>query len=77
LKPSSFCAIVVQGSHYKDIKIDLPLIVREMTSPMKWAFDGQSSYTGKGTMANVNPKVKIYRNCSSAEECVLVFKTKK
>jgi len=77
LKPNSFCAIVVQDSHYKDVKIDLPLIVCEMASTIKWAFAGQSSYTGKSTMANVNPKVKIYRNRSSAEECVLVFKTNK
>jgi SAM-dependent methyltransferase len=77
LKPDSFCAIVLQSSYYKEIKIDLPEIVYEMASAMKWKFGEQSSFTGKSTMVSVNPRAKVYRDPTNAEESVLVFKTSK
>jgi hypothetical protein len=77
LRPDSPCAIVLQSSYYKEIKIDLPQIVCEMASAMKWKFGEQSSFTRKNTMVSVNPRAKVYRDHTDAEESVLVYRTRK
>ena len=77
LKPGSPCAIVVQDSNYKEVKIELPNIVCQMTGSMQWQYEGKASCIEKNTMAAANPKTKVYRDNNNAEECVLVFRTPK
>jgi hypothetical protein len=65
-------ALVVQSSYYKEIYIDLPEIVKQMSETVGWRFQHQRDFRVP-TKGSLNPHTKAYRRHSSAMETVLVF----
>jgi len=66
-------ALVVQGSFYKDIEIDLPLISQELLTGRGWCLAHVYQFRSSVTMAGVNPRTRVYRSDFSATEEVLIF----
>jgi len=67
-------ALVIQDSYYKNIHVNLPLIVTEMAQRMHWYLDKKQDYTVRSTLAASNPKVRSYRDDFTAIESVLIFR---
>ncbi len=65
--------LVVQGSCYKDVRIDLPMITKELLDTQGWVLLRTYSFISPVTMAGVNPRSRAYRTDFSATEQVLVF----
>ena len=65
-------AIVVQDSHYKEIRLDLARVVIEMLRPVGWRALARRDLAVR-TMASVNPAGRVYRPNTPATESVLAF----
>lgn len=70
----SSMVLVVQDSWYKDIRIDLPQITREMLGALGWTAVENHRFHLPVTMAGVNPGSRQYRHEFSATEDVLIFR---
>lgn len=73
LKRNGYFACVVQDSHYKEIYCDLALIFTEMAEENGLSLIHRQDFMSKFVMANINSKVKKYRDKITANETVLVF----
>lgn len=74
LKSSGTAVIVAQGSYYKDIHNDLPLILSEMGQACGMDLVRRENfYTGR-SMSGINPKSRTYERRSGAVEAVLCLK---
>ena len=76
LKNDSYSVFVIQNSYYKDFLIDLSMIFTEMASEFSWYLHEKASYK-KNTLAGIHKGTKKYRDSSSVEETVLIFKKTK
>jgi DNA modification methylase len=74
LSSDGMCMIVVQDSYYKDIHNDLPAIVGEMLSHLGLKPVGQIEFSARSLMANINPRVRVYRQRARATESVIIFR---
>ncbi|MBA3877444.1 MAG: hypothetical protein C0498_11040 [Anaerolinea sp.] len=64
-------ALVVQDSYYKEVRLDLAAVLREMlTATGRSTFQEKSFSTG--TRAATNPKVREYRSTFKARETLLL-----
>lgn len=73
LKENGSCTLVIQESYYKDIFLNLPRIIEEMTQAFSWRQISCHKFGIKNSMVDLNKKAKIYRN-KSAQESVLIFR---
>ena len=74
LKNNGTCTIVVQDSYYKDIHLDLPSIIVEMTSSFGWRCVHKEDFDNTVTMSNLNGNSKIYRKITLPIETALIFR---
>ena len=75
LKPGGQCVLVVQDSHYKEIRVDVAAHICEMTRNLGWGVSGRMDFEANQVMARMNPKVQKYRTQAGAVESVLWFQT--
>jgi hypothetical protein len=75
LVPASPCVLVVQSSHYKGVRNDLPTMVSEMGGAQGWTLVERHNYDSSRHMARVHPRAREYRRLTKAIESVLVFRT--
>ena len=73
LKKGGSCTLVLQESHYKDIFLDLPGIIEEMTKAFSWKQISCQKFGIKNSMVDLNKRAKIYLNKNNTQESVLVF----
>jgi hypothetical protein len=73
LRARGTIVLVAQDSHYKDIRIDLPLISIEIMLHNGWRLERSYDFALSTTMAGVNRGTHRYRDEFSACERVLVF----
>lgn len=73
LKKRGLCTLVIQESYYKNVFLDLPNVIREMTKCFSWKLVNCYKFDIKNSMVDVNKKVKKYRTENDAKECVLIF----
>ncbi|HKS06833.1 MAG TPA: DNA methyltransferase [Gemmatimonadaceae bacterium] len=71
VKPGGVSAIVVQDSYYKDIRNDLPRIVRQMAHNSGWDHVTTFNYRVRWPLSAVHVHARTYRVRSSAIESVL------
>jgi len=74
LKINGTCTLVVQSSYYKDLYLDLPNIINEMSRSFHWKLENRYDFNTKITLSNLNKGSKAYREASSTQESVLIFK---
>lgn len=65
--------LVVQDSHYKEIRIDLASTMVEMCTMRGWALAARRDFTVSKTKATINPGTRKYRKTFDAMESVLVL----
>ncbi|MCH8814263.1 MAG: hypothetical protein IH957_04075 [Chloroflexi bacterium] len=71
--PTASMVLVVQDSHYKDVRIDLAGITKDLLAMHGWNLTDAQSFHLPVTMAGVNPGSRQYRTDFSATEQVLFF----
>lgn len=74
LKPSGSACIVVQGSHYKEIQIDLPTIIIEMASSVGLELIEIHSYKVSQNFIHINKASTKYRKEQSVKEKVILLR---
>jgi hypothetical protein len=74
LVPGGACALVVQDSYYKDIRLDLSLIVAEMASALGWSQEASVGFPVPSAYAMMNPASRRYRRSYAAVESFLFFR---
>ncbi len=74
LKPGGSAYIVVQGSHYKELEIDLPGIFCELSSNYNLILQRSLSFDSSKHFGRINIKSLKYKSHSPMTEQVLVLK---
>jgi DNA modification methylase len=75
LAPGGICAIVIQDSYYKNLRLDLPGVVSQMARTIGWSEEGKFSFPVETAYAMMNPASRRYRPAYSATETFLVFQS--
>ena len=73
LKRSGRVVIVVQDSYYKEIHVDLALVVTEMGELANWQLIDRLDFAAPKTMRSVNTKSRKYNSKIEGVESVLCF----
>lgn len=73
LKQGGAATVVLQGSHYKEITIDLPKLFTEIASSENLHLEAQLSFENKKTFASINTKSRKYKDLIMPNEKVLFF----
>jgi len=73
LKPSGRLAIVVQDSYYKEVRIDLALVVKQMCEHLDFTWIDQLDFMASRTMRGVNSKSRKYNSQVGGIESVICF----
>lgn len=73
-RPNAHLILVVQSSWYKDIRIDLPVIISEQLQELGWAKVQRTDFGVHRTLADSNPVSSNYRSERGAVESVLEFR---
>lgn len=74
-RPSARVVVVVQDSRYKELHVDLPVMVSEMASNLRWYRISRTDYPVKTNLRRVNTRSRMYYNASDATEAVIEFLT--
>jgi len=73
LRAEGQAVIVVQDSYYKDVHIDLPRIVHEMSESIGFTLDRREDFAIPRTKAAVHPSSRSWRSTFTATESILLF----
>jgi DNA modification methylase len=73
LANSGECFLVIQDSYYKEIRIDLAQIVKEMGSAVGWDCDFRRDFPSSRTMVGLNTGARSYSNPRFPVESALHF----
>lgn len=73
-KQGAFLNIVVQESFYKEMKIDLPLILCEMGAGIGLSRQREIAFPVRLSMVNINTRSRRYRERSDVDEKVLILR---
>ncbi|WP_157377855.1 DNA methylase [Burkholderia ubonensis] len=73
LKSNGQAFLVVQDSYYKDVHINLALIVSEMLAADGMSLWREDRFESKQTMAGINSRAKVYKSNREPVESVLCF----
>lgn len=73
IRPRGYCCLVVQGSYYKELYIDLAEIVMSMGQNLGWNRFSRQDFRVSGTLAEINKSSKNYRKTSECLESVIVL----
>jgi hypothetical protein len=73
LAKSGECFFVIQDSYYKEVRIDLAQILKEMGNSLGWEHDLRRDFASSRTMVGVNRGALAYNNPRLAVESVLHF----
>lgn len=73
LKKGGNATVVLQGSHYKEIAIDLPKLFTEIACSENLHLKDQISFENKRTFASINTKSRKYKDLIMPNEQVLFF----
>jgi hypothetical protein len=73
VKPHSRAVLVVQDSYYKDIHIDLPALICDMSAAVGWSGWERIDFDVPRTMAAINRGTRRYRDDFRATESAVVL----
>lgn len=71
VKPGGKAFLVVQDSHYKEIRVDLAQVVSDMARISGWSEATRLDFATRRTLARVNPMSRRYRQDFLATESVV------
>jgi SAM-dependent methyltransferase len=71
VKPGGKAFLVVQDSHYKEIRVDLAQVVSDMARISGWSEATRLDFATRRTLARVNPMSRRYRQDFLANESVV------
>jgi len=74
LKKRGSCTLVLQESYYKDIFLDLPIVIEEMAREFSWKLIGCHKFGIKNSMVDINTGGKKYRKNNNVQESILIFR---
>jgi hypothetical protein len=74
LKADAPCALVVQDSYYKDVRIDLAQALIDMGAGLGWSNAERIDFDVPHTMAGMHPGSQQWRTSSKATESLLVLR---
>lgn len=75
IKPDRYAVLVLQDSYYKDIHVDLPALVGEMSRAAGWADWSRIDFRVSHTMASLHPGTRNYkRPMQSVESAVILHR---
>ena len=75
--PNGTIGLVLQGSFYKDIPIDLPNITTDMLAGLGWNLFRSYEFQPRRSMAHINPRAIAYRDGGGPCEQALFFRSEK
>ena len=73
LKPGGVAALVVQNSYYKDVCIDLPLAVEELSTAGGMRVKDRYSFEVPHLMTSINLRAKRHREVHPTSESLLIL----
>lgn len=73
LRPGGSAVLVVQDSYYKDVHLDLPALLGDMSLAGGWANWERTDFQVGRTMATMNPGSRAYRHQFKTVESALVL----
>jgi hypothetical protein len=73
VRPKSFAALVVQDSFYKDVHVDLPALIGDMSEAAGWAGWERLDFAVAKTMASIHPGARRYRQDFGAVESAVIL----
>ena len=68
--------LVVQGSYYKEVFIDLPEITTDALSRLGWHLDRAYDFSPRRSLAQINPRAVAYRDGAAPPERALFFRSR-
>ncbi|MDE2744713.1 MAG: hypothetical protein OXI41_01835 [Chloroflexota bacterium] len=71
--PEGAIGIVVQGSYYKELLIDLPSITTDILNGLGWRLVRSYSFPHRRSLAHINPRAIGYRDGGGPSEHALFF----
>ena len=71
--PNGAIGVVVQGSYYKELLIDLPTITTEILTGLGWSPIRSYEFRPRRSLAHINPRAIAYRNSDGPSEQALFF----
>lgn len=74
-RPASRVVIVVQDSRYKELHVNLPLIVEEMGAGFYWRRISRTNYPATRNLRRVNTRSRTHHAAVDAIEAVIEFMT--
>lgn len=74
LKPGAPCALVVQDSYFKGVRIDLAQALADMGVGVGWSSADRVDFEVSRTMAGMHPVSQKYRAGSTATESLLILR---
>lgn len=74
LQTGSPCVLVIQDSHYKEVRLDLTSVYEEMANSLCLRSESRLNYPNGGSLARINRGVRKYRASLSAVESVLILR---
>lgn len=74
VKPNGNAVLVVQDSYYKDVHIDLPALIGDMSVAAGWSNWDRLDFPVPRTMAAINPRTRQYRQEFRATESAVVLR---
>ena len=77
LRPEGQCTLVVQDSHYKEIRAPIQEIFEEMARRHGMEAVGRYDFRAIRSMGLIHPHANAWRDSSTATESVLVFKKRR
>jgi DNA modification methylase len=72
-RPGGPLVVVVQDSYYKDVHVDLPVIVSEMCENLGWTAISRTDFDIMRTKAAIHPSSRTWRTRFSAVEAALTL----
>lgn len=73
LKRGSPCALVIQDSYYKDVRVDLARCITQMSEAIGWKVTDRVDFPVPHRRANMNPAARRYRTGVLATESLILL----
>lgn len=74
LKPGALCNLVLQGSFYKDLTIDLPAIYAQLAAELGWVVEREVPFQPLNSILAINSRSRRYRKLTPPRESLLSFR---
>ena len=73
--PGGTIGLVVQGSYYKDVYLDLPKITTDILGGLGWDLFHSYDFQPRRSLAQINPRAVAYREGAPPSEHALFFRS--